>query len=110
MGTKAGSVTAWADGKPRPALRSFDYPKGGAASRLSLVPVGPTGKIRIANRGTGSVQADGHVVGHYVSGKVTQPGGLTVTGAKSLPATKIPVRSSRGGAISGVAMLSAPPI
>ena len=90
---RAGYVTAFTDGSPRPATSNVNFVPGQAASNLVVVPVGADGKIAFYNGSGSSVQVIADVAGYVLAGQASTTGTF-----HGLAATRIlDTRSSFGG-------------
>ncbi|MEO5779104.1 MAG: sialate O-acetylesterase [Arthrobacter oryzae] len=62
----AGFLTAFASGAARPNASNVNFAPGQTVPNLAVVPVGPDGRIRIANSSGGSVQLVADVSGYIM--------------------------------------------
>jgi hypothetical protein len=62
-----GSITAWADGTPQPAVTSLSYAIGQADVNAAVVGVGADGSIALSNHGTRPVTVVVDLLGSFDS-------------------------------------------
>ncbi|MBR7836261.1 PKD domain-containing protein [Actinospica durhamensis] len=70
-GTRNGVITAYPDGQTLPAVSNLNYPAGGTAANLAMVPVGTGGKIVLHNNSAGAVDLIVDAFGYYTTAAVT---------------------------------------
>ena len=63
----AGYLTAWPAGSQRPATDNLNFPAGGPAANLALVPMGSAGAIDVYNGSAHAVQVLVDVSGYYLN-------------------------------------------
>jgi len=63
---RAGALTAYADGTSMPTTSNLNFVAGQTIPNLAVVPVGADGKIRLANRSSGTVQLIADIAGYYL--------------------------------------------
>jgi hypothetical protein len=68
--TKAGYVTAYADGASRPTASNLNFVAGQTVPNLVIAPVGSNGKIALYNGSAGTTNLIADVAGYYLAGPV----------------------------------------
>ena len=61
-----GFLTAFASGASKPNASNVNYARGQTVPNLAVVPVGPDGKVQIANTSAGTVQVIADVSGYIL--------------------------------------------
>lgn len=81
--TKApGFLTACASGSAKPNASNVNYGPGQTVANLAVVPLGPDGKVTIANTSSGTAQVIADVSGYFLAGTPSGSGafgGITPT-------------------------------
>ncbi len=90
--TAPGNLAVYPSGLSRPAVSSLNFTAGQSVPNLVTVPVGPDGRIVIANNSTGSSQVLVDVAGYYLSGTATARGAFVPV----TPARVVDSRSATG--------------
>ncbi|WP_320535969.1 polysaccharide deacetylase family protein [Pseudarthrobacter sp. IC2-21] len=93
----AGFLTAYASGAGKPNASNVNYGPGQTIPNLAVVPVGPDGKVTIANTSSGSAQVIADVSAYYRGGTPTAAGAF----APLAPTRFLDTRSSSGPVASG---------
>lgn len=71
---RAGFITAFASGTPRPDASNLNFAPGQTVPNLVTVPVGNDGRVTLYNRSDGSSHLIADVTGYYVTGTPATPG------------------------------------
>lgn len=93
----AGFLTAYASGSEKPNASNVNYGPGQTVPNLAVVPVGPDGKITIANTSFGSTQVIADVSAYYRGGTPAEAGSF----APLAPTRFLDTRNSSGPVSSG---------
>ncbi|GAC1494211.1 MAG: hypothetical protein NVS2B15_15410 [Pseudarthrobacter sp.] len=95
-----GYLTAYASGSTKPDTSNVNYDRGQTVPNLAVVPVGPDGKVTIANTEIGSgssTQVVADVSGYFLAGAPTASG----TFGPVNPARALDTRNSSGPVPAG---------
>ena len=65
--TRAGYLTVYADGSPRPGSSNVNFGAGRTVPNLVVAPVGADGRIRIFNGSAGSLQILADIAGYHLA-------------------------------------------
>lgn len=98
-GAAAGFLTVFPDGAPLPATSNLNFTGGQTVANLAVVPLGPTGAIRVQNNSSAPVQVIVDVSGYYAAGVPTAPGTLATLPAQRVMDSRI--GTGGAGAIAG---------
>ncbi len=69
--TRAGHVTAYADGTGRPNASNLNFVRAQTVANLVVVPVAPNGKVALYNGSTGSTSLLADVAGYFTAPATT---------------------------------------
>lgn len=97
--TRAGYLTVYSPGYPRPNTSSVDYRARETVPNLVVAPVAGNGTIRVFNGSAGSVQVLADVAGYYTAGTATVAGAFQLV----RPTRLLDTRSGRGAPARPVA-------
>ncbi|WP_161797266.1 carboxypeptidase-like regulatory domain-containing protein [Pseudarthrobacter chlorophenolicus] len=97
----AGFLTAYASGKAKPNASNVNFGPGQTVPNFAVVPLGPDGKVTIANTSSGTTQVIADVSGYFLPGMPLEPGAfgsITPTRFLDTRTSSGPVKA--GGTIS----------
>ena len=82
---KAGSITAYPHGSPRPLTSNLNFAAGQTVPNLVIVGVGTDGAVDLHNASAGTVNLIADITGYFLGGTVSTPGAFTpMTGSRLL--------------------------
>jgi outer membrane protein assembly factor BamB len=82
---KAGSISAYPHGSPRPPTSSLNFVAGQTVPNLVIVRVGTDGAIDLHNASIGTVHLIADITGYYMGGTASTPGAFApMTGSRLL--------------------------
>jgi hypothetical protein len=76
---KAGFVSVYADGTPRPGASNLNFAAGQTVPNLVIAPVGANGQVALYNGSGGTVQLTADVSGWFSNTTIATPSTATVT-------------------------------
>ncbi|MGO4584782.1 carboxypeptidase-like regulatory domain-containing protein [Arthrobacter sp. 2RAF6] len=97
----AGFLTAYASGRAKPNASNVNFGPGQTVPNLAVVPLGPDGKVTIANTSPGTAQVIADVAGYFLPGMPLDAGAsgnITPTRFLDTRTSSGPVKA--GGTIS----------
>ena len=97
--TKAGFVTVYGDGTPRPTASNLNFVAAATVPNVVITPIGANGKVALYNGSSGSISLIADVAGYYLSGRLADSG----TFASLSPARLLDTRTGVGAAKAKVA-------
>ena len=107
--TRSGNLTAYASGSAKPVASNLNFVAGDTIPNLVVAPIGPDGRVILANNSAGTVQLIADVAGYFRAGAVSEPGMFvslaparvvdtrTTGGTLSANATRVVQVTGRGG-------------
>ncbi len=93
----AGFLTAYASGKTKPNASNVNFGPGQTVPNLAVVPLGPDGKVTIANTSSGTSQVIADVSGYFLPGMPLDAG----ASGNIAPTRFLDTRTSSGPVAAG---------
>src|SRR5665648_196897 len=99
--TRAGYLTVYGDGSPRPLASNLNFIPAQTVPNLVIAPVGANGKVALYNGSTGTLQLVADVSGYYVAGAPSVAGAFGSLAPSRLLDTRAGVGAPKAPVVAG---------